>query len=96
MVYSNLNGYTNVSESINGIIISTTDSGTAKDDFDIINFLLFGGAGMDYPINEHLLLSAGVQFQYNINSWYAKEDNAYSDRSLLFKLGFGYKLNQVK
>jgi len=96
MVYSDMYGYTDVSESINGVKISTIDTGTATDDFDIINFLIFGGLGLDYPINENLLVSCGVQFQYNINSWFAREDNAYSDKSLLFKLGFGYKLNQVK
>jgi len=96
MVYSDMYGYTDISGNINGITIHNIEDGTAKDDFDIINFLLFGGLGLDYPINENLLVSCGVQFQYNINSWFAIEDNAYSDRSLLFKLGLAYKLHQVK
>ena len=95
LVYSDINGYTDVSNSINGVKIRTEESGTASDDFDIVNFLLFAGAGIDIPINDNILINGGIQYQYNINSWFAVEENTYSDRSLIFRLGIAYKLKQI-
>ncbi len=96
LIYSNINGYTDVSKDKNSETkIRTEDSGSANEVFDVINFLLFTSAGVDIPINNKIMLSVAAQFQYNTNSWFSVEDNTYSDRSIIFKLGLTYKLQEV-
>ena len=96
MVYSDIDGYTEISEKENSPTkLRTEDSGSASEVFDIFNFMFFMGAGIDIPINEKMLVSASAQYQYNINSWFAVEHNTYSDRSLIFRIGISYKLPQV-
>ncbi|RLD39784.1 MAG: hypothetical protein DRI86_16355 [Bacteroidetes bacterium] len=96
LVYSDIDGYTEVSKDKNNPTkVITEDSGSASEVFDIFNFMLFMGAGIDVPIDDKITINANIQFQYNINSWFAVEHNTYSDRSLIFKIGLSYKLPQA-
>ncbi len=95
LIYSDIDGYTDIQENTQGqtTTVRTEESGSATEEFQIIEAGFFLGAGIDIPINRNWNVNANLQYQYGINSWYVKEENAYSERSIFFKLGLVYKIS---
>ncbi|MCK5847340.1 MAG: outer membrane beta-barrel protein [Bacteroidales bacterium] len=98
LVNSSADGYLDISSQQPGSFstIHNTINGTANDVFNTFSFGFFMGFGIDYPINENIILSLSSQFDYSVNSWFKSESNTYSSRAMLLKIGANYIIREVK
>jgi opacity protein-like surface antigen len=92
LINSEMSGYKNIASTNDTTItnVKTEISDYANDNFNMIKFGFFIGAGVDYPINNNISISLSSQFQYSINSWFINTRNTFSDRGVYFKLGIIY------
>ena len=98
MFSSEANGYIDKTNKSTSPIttVKSIIGGDAQNIFNTFSFGFFTGIGVDFPISDNISLSLSAQFDYSINSWFKKEHDIYSSRTLLFKIGANYIIREVK
>ena len=70
--------------------------GDAYETFNKFSFGFFGGLGVDVPVADNITISLSSQFDYSINSWFKKDNDTYSSRALIFRIGVNYIIRGIK
>jgi len=78
------------------ITVHNIITGDASTIFNTFSFGFFGGLGIDIPLSDNFTISASSQLDYSINSWFNKENDIYSSRALIFRIGANYIIREVK
>ena len=98
LMSSSADGYLDISsqETIPPTIIHSIIDGDAYETFNKFSFGFFGGLGVDFSVSDNITISLSSQFDYSINSWFKKDNDTYSSRALIFRIGANYIIKGIK